>query len=482
MGDFESSTKEVLKEEAQQLHFKVGEAESDARESAVKVVVEPPDKSAITPAITPTIAPAVAGADAPNNAGSPPADGTNADSPVVSVATPFLLFYLLRGLRFFLAMAAVAGAIVGSCGLLALIHWPIADSIIHSGFWPIFIAGLIVPFVSSYNIGKGTPLGVLKVLDKNGEVLDANKALLRSLVFMVTWFVFPLHLIFIAAGSRRLLHDIVSGAFVVAPGENLKTSFYPAAPRWMAPLLVVAVVAMLCMQSNFTSYVQRLESLIVPIVLGQDSKLYLDYLKSKFDPEISSPGYFAQQDAETAKASLSKIEVLTNLHIKYHLRYNDDTARYLMHTARVAATAGEYATAEQYLDTFVSLPTIYQERGAMAYDLGPHVNDASGVKLYCADFYGQLGATKKAIQLAEQVKTRAEKMHAYVSYERSCALLYKLYLKHGQPKLAMEQRSDLIRSLKYHAVYLQQNGNSNWKQDMEPEVRLLEEIDQEHNY
>jgi hypothetical protein len=32
-----------------------------------------------------------------------------------------------------------------------------------------------------------------------------------------------MQLIFVAAGSRRLLHDIVSGAYVVAPGEDLKT-------------------------------------------------------------------------------------------------------------------------------------------------------------------------------------------------------------------------------------------------------------------
>lgn len=467
MGDFETSTKEALKEEAPQLRFKVGESEAEAEVAPVAPVVEPPlvETSGKSPE--------------ESEGAKPTNDAVKSDVTAVIVAMPFLLFYLLRGFRFFLSMAAIAGSVILIAGLLALAKFSWGDALIHSGIWPMLIAGLIAPFTSSFNIGKGTPLGVLKVVDKNGRALTPYKAFMRALVLAFTWFVFPLHLIFVAAGSRRLLHDIVSGAYVITPSEDLKTTFYPSAPRWMAPLLVVAVVAMLCMQSNFTSYVQRLESLIVPIVLGQDSRLYLDYLKSKFDPEISSPGYFAQQDAETAKASLSKIEVLTNLHIKYHLRYNDDTARYLMHTARVAATAGEYATAEQYLDTFVSLPTVYQVRGAKAYDLGPQVNDASGVKLYCADFYGQLGASKKAIQLAEQVKTRAEKMHAYVSYERSCALLCKLYLKLGQSKLAMDQRNDLIRSLKYHAVYLQQNGNSNWKQDMDPEVRLLEELDME---
>lgn len=467
MGDFETSTKEALKEEAPQLRFKVGESEAEAEVAPVAPVVEPPlvETSGKSPE--------------ESEGAKPTNDAVKSDVTAVIVAMPFLLFYLLRGFRFFLSMAAIAGSVILIAGLLALAKFSWGDTLIHSGIWPMLIAGLIAPFASSFNIGKGTPLGVLNVVDKNGQALTPYKALMRAVVFMFTWFIFPLHLIFIAAGSRRLLHDIVSGAYVITPGEDLKTTFYPSAPRWMAPLLVVAVVAMLCMQSNFTSYVQRLESLIVPIVLGLDSKLYLDYLKTKFDPAASSLGYSYLYDGKAAGDDLSKIEVMTNLQIKYNGRHNFDTARYLIYTAQVAAKSGDNQTAEQYLDTFVSLPYSFQSKALEPFVADAFAIESNSPRLYCARLYSEIGALKKAINIAESEKAKARSLENYEVFERCCAYLHKFYQRTGRLELAQQEREDLVKSLKYHALYLQQNSHSDWKQEMEPELRLLEDIDWE---
>lgn len=466
MGDFETPIKEALKEESSPLRFKVGEPKSDASEAPTDLLVETSGQPEQAPTEVSNSPPA-----------KPPVDGKEAGVPTITKAPPFLLFYLLRGLRFSLSMAAVAGAVVVFSPILAAVNFGMADAVFHSGFWPIFVAGLVVPFTSSFNLGTGTPLGVLKVVNKNGEALSRNQAILRSLVFLLTWFILPMQLIFVAAGSRRLLHDIVSGAYVVTPGEDLKTTFYPAAPRWMAPLLIASVVVVLCMQSNFTSYIQRLESLIVPIVLGLDSKFYLDYLKTKFDPNIAEYGYFPTTNPEYARNNLSKIEAMTNLQIKYNLRYNDDTARYLIYTAKVAATAGDNKTAEQYLDTFVSLPYSFQKKALESYQTDAFADESGSGRLYCAKMFGDLGAYKKAINMAEQEKKKARSLENYVAFEQSCALLYKVYKKTGQLNLAEEQRTDLVKSLKYHALFLQQNSHSSWKQEMEPELRLLDGLD-----
>lgn len=468
MGDFDTPIKEALKEESSPLRFKVGEPKSDAPEAPTDVLVETSGQPEQAPTEVSESPPA-----------KPPVDGKEADVPTITKAPPFLLFYLLRGLRFFLSMAAVAGAVVVFSPILAAVNFGMADAVFHSGFWPIFVAGLVVPFTSSFNLGKGTPLGVLKIVDKNGEALSRNQAILRSLVFLLTWFILPMQLIFVAAGSRRLLHDIVSGAYVVAPGEDLKTTFYPAAPRWMAPLLIASVVVVLCMQSNFTSYIQRLESLIVPIVLGPDSKLYLDYLKSKFDPNSAENGSLPLNDTESAKRNLSKLEVMTNLQIKYNRRYNEDTARYLLFTARVAAMAGDKKTAEQYLDTFVSLPYSFQKKVLSFHEEDAFAEYNSSFRLFTANLYRQLGAYKKAINIADQEKKKARSLENYVAFEQCCALLYRIYRTTGESKLAEEQRTDLVKSLKYHALYLQQNSHSNWKEEMEPEVRLLDELDRD---
>lgn len=74
---------------------------------------------------------------------------------------------------------------------------------------------LVAKCGSSSNGWTTRALG-LRVVDKNGQDLSNFRALLRTLVFAITWFLLPVHLGFVLFGERRMLHDLCTGAFVVS--------------------------------------------------------------------------------------------------------------------------------------------------------------------------------------------------------------------------------------------------------------------------
>lgn len=73
---------------------------------------------------------------------------------------------------------------------------------------------LIAKCGSSSN-GWTTRVIGLRVVDKNGQDLSSFRALLRTLVFAITWFLLPVHLGFVLFGARRMPHDLCTGAHVV---------------------------------------------------------------------------------------------------------------------------------------------------------------------------------------------------------------------------------------------------------------------------
>ncbi len=74
---------------------------------------------------------------------------------------------------------------------------------------------LIAKCGSSSNGWTTRVLG-LRVVDKNGQDLSNFRALLRTLIFAITWFLLPVHLGFVLFGARRMPHDLCTGAYVVS--------------------------------------------------------------------------------------------------------------------------------------------------------------------------------------------------------------------------------------------------------------------------
>lgn len=95
-------------------------------------------------------------------------------------------------------------ALMHACGAAAYCLFVVA-----SPFW-----FLIAKCGSSSNGWTTRALG-LRVVDSHGRNISNFRALLRAVIFFLTWFLLPVHLGFIVFGKRRMLHDVCTGTHVV---------------------------------------------------------------------------------------------------------------------------------------------------------------------------------------------------------------------------------------------------------------------------
>lgn len=138
----------------------------------------------------------------------------------------------------------------------------------------------------------------LRVVDRDGRRLTKTRSILRSIAFCLTWFLFPMHLVFMAVGSRRLLHDFATGTYVIGAKENLKTTIYPPASRWLAPLLVMSCVGAVFSSANFVDHLLRWEHEIVSSALSRSDPGYLAYLKIRLCPSVDKVEKLAPDEAK----------------------------------------------------------------------------------------------------------------------------------------------------------------------------------------
>lgn len=209
------------------------------------------------------------------------------------VAMPIVKFYCIRLCDFVFDMVVtcmLSGMTFWGLGFLRVFSFShMLDSIesYFASFWFWFAISSIFLLWVKYlrSLKDYADLG-LRVVDRDGHSLTKKRAFMRSIAFCLTWFLFPLHLVAIAVGSRRLLHDVVTGTYMIGANENLKTTIYPPAPRWLAPMLVLACVIAVFGRQDFIDQMCQLEYQIVPSIFGRSSPAYLTYLKIRLSPSI----------------------------------------------------------------------------------------------------------------------------------------------------------------------------------------------------
>lgn len=231
-------------------------------------------------------------------------------------------------------------ALMHSCGVLVYCLF-----VVLSPLW-----FLIAKCGSSSNGWTTRVLG-LRVVDKNGQDISNFMALLRALVFSLTWFLLPIHLGFVIFGKRRMLHDVCTGAHVVYTREDPSWLFQFSARGWMVPALAALAVLVFCatnvtLPTNF----QRAGMSFVSMISGSESKLMLEYLTMQYGK--CRPRDFDHISKERAQELLPFYVAMTRLQGKYE---NVNGARYINYcacTSMLAVVAGDEAALREFIFGF----------------------------------------------------------------------------------------------------------------------------------
>lgn len=139
----------------------------------------------------------------------------------------------------------------------------------------------------------------MKVVTMDGCRLSTARAAARSLAFCFTWYLIPVHLAFMAVGSRRFLHDLMSDTYVLMDGEVPGCIVYPPPPRWIAPTLVVLCVCIAMYVCNAGGVLMQAERAMVSALVGDNTPGYLQYLKVRYGKKTSEISTMSKLDAET---------------------------------------------------------------------------------------------------------------------------------------------------------------------------------------
>lgn len=205
-------------------------------------------------------------------------------------ALPYLLYVILRGLHFSLELVVYLSIYVGVLtvfqyegSILSIDNRAVLDGC--SALIVLLIFGTIpftIKYLSSMN-GWLTRMFGFRVVDKNGWRLSGMACALRSLAFLLTWFLLPLHLLFIATGSRRFIHDYAAGSYVLFGEEDLETTFYPRIKPWLAFVMVAACIYSIGFKmTDLPVSFQKAEVNCVGVVTGTESKLCLQFLEWQY--------------------------------------------------------------------------------------------------------------------------------------------------------------------------------------------------------
>lgn len=214
-----------------------------------------------------------------------------------------------------------------------------------------FLLLVIIKTVRSLNICDKRTNGFY-VLKRDGKSLSALAAIWRALILVLTLPIFPIHLITVAAGSRRFLHDVSSGTYVRSPGENPEITFYPPPPVWWMPLFLSISLVAVSISFSSVRILEQIEIDHVPKILGQNSNIFYQYLliREAFRVIPVSP--------EDAKLRLTFAEDFCRLQSR--IKSIKDTES-MIYAAHIAARAGNVERCKYWLIALRGLPQMQVE-------------------------------------------------------------------------------------------------------------------------
>lgn len=240
-------------------------------------------------------------------------------------ALPYAQYASLRIAHFCIEAVIL---VIGTAAL-AIVCMAIAEILTGKVTWyaAYIMCFLISPFLLKYADSTNTKISNifgLRVVDKNGSPLSKKLAIIRAAVYSVSWFVLPLHFLFLAAESRRFLHDYASGAYVmVGEREHPRTSFYPRASLWTA--LVLAGFGLMFYQFKFVDLppaFQKVGADCVAQIFGTESQLALELMEWQYSSQSID---YANLSKDEARQYISIYSRLLALRTKYYGR-NDSQA------------------------------------------------------------------------------------------------------------------------------------------------------------
>lgn len=324
------------------------------------------------------------------------------------VAMPVFKYYWLRftnfaidlawtGISYILVLIIIALFLCNGIAVYAPIHWSACF------VWPFVVLAAL-----KFRRGvRGYAETGLRVVDGNGLPIAPKRSLVRAVAFFFTWFLFPAHLVLLATGSRQLLHDSLSGCYVVSKGENPASSIYPPAPKWIAVLLVIGCVWLVFSLEQVRTHWDRLELGAAQALMGTKNPLYARYLGAKCNLSLLEITELSQGKAEEI---LPRFESLADLQNEFTSSAGNDSYSILQvyKAALVAARANKAVITAQYLEILGALPGIDIERA-----LGERWIDVlefeTSPRLRAANLLRKVGHRETAIALAKAEKESAKK-------------------------------------------------------------------------
>lgn len=294
----------------------------------------------------------------------------------------------------------------------------------------------------------------LTVVTKDGRRLSLGHAALRALACSLTWYLIPVHLACMAVGSRRLIHDVMSRTYVIIDGELTGKVFYPPMPRWIGVAYGVVCVLSAIYIADAGPAIKDLEREAVAVLLGPESRQYLDYLQWRYEGQLPKvvfgitrreerfwPSFqkfagveqYAGGDAHTfygqmddARRLLPVYQKMVQLEKKYSGADSVKSLQIIYETAYLASIAQKRDSVDKYLSEFLN-----HCDSVCRSALGPSVSAGSencdSPKLMAAPIYYRVSLYDKAISLVVSEKAKAIENSDRLKIARCSELLVELY-------------------------------------------------------
>jgi hypothetical protein len=109
-----------------------------------------------------------------------------------------------------------------------------------------------------------------------------------------------------------------------------------------------------------------LESTMLPALVGSQSQIYLWYLDRKYANVDRS---FRTMSAERARQLKPQIIVMCSLQQRYFGVEDARTARFMLLAAMISARAGDTASTNQFVGSFLALPVGLQQGALLSGDI-----------------------------------------------------------------------------------------------------------------
>lgn len=331
-------------------------------------------------------------------------------------------------------------------------------NVLHNYILYLFVGpicfSICVFFVKWWSSVKDWACYGMNVVTRDGQPVSIMRAGLRAVACGFTWYLIPLHLALIAAGSRRCLHDLMTGTYMLMDGEDLNKSFYPRTPRWIGAALVAVSVPLTVYVADAGPAIKNFERSAVGTLLGTESEQYFHYLEWKYSEQFSRVLYGLRRreerfwpnvqravglgpvcmgedgdniygQREEGKQLLPAFQQMTESAKKYAGPQAESTTKYMYETAYLAMLARNPELVDKYLSQYLSqspemteqaLDSIYASRSKALWP-----------RLMAARLYYKVQMYDKAIGLAGEEKAASRQTRNKLRFEHSTQLLIDCY-------------------------------------------------------